>query len=129
MTSFRDILAAPTTLPAPAAPVVTAAVTDPVAPGVASIAVAGPPPAPANPLLLSPQRRTAAIQLAQQETWLLPVQRLALVKLVREVKLADEYINLESEEMWVLWVLEMFRDFPAQGRGMVVPLPVEWGDI
>ncbi|KAJ7868027.1 hypothetical protein B0H14DRAFT_2572520 [Mycena olivaceomarginata] len=101
MASFRDILAAPA---------------DPVAPAVTPLAIAAPagapagPPAPANPLLLSPQRRTAAIRLAQQETWLLPVQRLALVKLLREVKLADEYINLESEEMRVLWVLEMLRD-------------------
>ncbi|KAF8143240.1 hypothetical protein K438DRAFT_2029674 [Mycena galopus ATCC 62051] len=86
MGSFRDVLAAP----------------------VPATGDSG----PSTTLQLSPQRRTDAIKLAQQEQWLVPMHRLALIKLLRDVKLADEYntIKLDTEEMRVLWVQGVLQD-------------------
>jgi hypothetical protein len=90
MGSLRDALAAP--VPSEQAP---ALATDPI---------------PGKTFQLSPQRRADAGKLAQRETWLTPPQRVALVKVVRDVKLADEYTNFDTEEMRVLWVLDQLQD-------------------
>ncbi|KAK7025817.1 hypothetical protein R3P38DRAFT_3355986 [Favolaschia claudopus] len=78
----------------------------PDAAGGAPHASAPIPPAPSP--LLSPERRTAAINLARQkEDWLDTAQRVALVQIVRDARNADVYLALADDEgMRITWVLE-----------------------
>ncbi|KAJ7718237.1 hypothetical protein B0H16DRAFT_1425954 [Mycena metata] len=65
-------------------------------------------PAPTH---LSPQRRSSAIKLAKEETWLSKPHRVALVQILRDVTQADVYLQLvDEEEMRVLWVIDELAD-------------------
>ncbi|KAJ6546381.1 hypothetical protein B0H10DRAFT_2447572 [Mycena sp. CBHHK59/15] len=58
----------------------------------------------------SPQRRIGAIMLAQKEAWLSPAQRVALIKILRDVTKADVYTALLTEEIRIPWVLDELND-------------------
>ncbi|KAK7034105.1 hypothetical protein R3P38DRAFT_3496352 [Favolaschia claudopus] len=65
-----------------------------------------PPPGPQ----LSPQRRTAAIELAKKEVWLDTSQRVALIQIVRDARNADVYLEVADDEaLRVMWILEELK--------------------
>ncbi|KAJ6605987.1 hypothetical protein B0H10DRAFT_1956974 [Mycena sp. CBHHK59/15] len=54
----------------------------------------------------SPQRRLNAIQFAKQEAWLDPPYRVALVRALRNIIKADEYVGLVDEDvMRIQWII------------------------
>ncbi|KAJ7453431.1 hypothetical protein FB451DRAFT_1408835 [Mycena latifolia] len=58
---------------------------------------------------ISPQRRTSAIHRAQEEMWLQPNERVALVRILRDITAADTYNALLTDEMHIPWVIDKLK--------------------
>ncbi|KAJ7131877.1 hypothetical protein C8R43DRAFT_956835 [Mycena crocata] len=67
-------------------------------------------PAPAPVFQLSPQRRITAIVQAQKESWLSNSDRVALIKILRDVTKADVYTALETDEIRIPWILSELEE-------------------
>jgi hypothetical protein len=60
--------------------------------------------------MTSPQRRTNAIKLAQKEEWLAPAERVALIRILRDVTKADVYIALDTDDVRIPWIIDELND-------------------
>ncbi|KAJ6493692.1 hypothetical protein C8R47DRAFT_1269881 [Mycena vitilis] len=104
--SIRDILAStsgPTTTPdtavAPTASTSAAAVTAVAATSVPTV----------GNFQTSPQRRNDAVALAQNELWLTPLERLELIEVLDNIRLADVYTGLRTEELRIQWIIRQLN--------------------
>lgn len=88
---FRDVIAASVATPPTAIPT----------------AATAPAAALSNPVFqTSPQRRVSAVYKAQQEDWMLPLDRLELIEILQDLRKADTYMALLTDEMRIPWVIK-----------------------